>query len=344
MMKLVILLLIIYPFSFLLPGEAKTVYIPEDIAIEEDAVQVTKIRNVSELEIYRSFHIFFIDDFIYISDYVTPSIVKLSTRGELIARFGRKGQGPGESPTFREISKFQENIAILGRYKIIICNKDLQYLSEKRFSQLFTGFIFSTNNQFYFYNNPSYENHYFSVYTRDFKFIKKFGIKNPNFKEKKITPQNYSFSLDTIRCALYVPEENSIWISFKNRYDLRCYKNEKLVVDIETKKPFFASTEDVFSGVKVRLYTDYSRLIAKWENQLYHFFVKGEQLFCDIFDLSGNYRLLRRIKFPYIFSLAHTHGSTFYGLSAGGDQENINLYKIQINKKGGNNDNLKISR
>jgi hypothetical protein len=92
------------------------------------------------------------------------------------------------------------------------------------------------------------------------------------------------------------------------------------------------------------VYTDYSRCIAKQENQLYHFYVKSEQLFCDIFALPENYRLLRRIKFPYIFSIAHAHGSIFYGLSSDADHENVCLYKIQILQKGEKNANLKITR
>ena len=316
--------------SFLLRGEAKTIYIPENIAIEENAIQVTPIRNLSEAEIYHTFSIDVIAGFIFITDYRTPCIIKLSPQGEIMARFGGKGQGPGESPKFHGVSGFKENIAVLGRNKVIICSRDLKYLSEKRLEQFFIGFIVSTDNQVYFYNNPSYENYYFSVYNQDFKFVKKFGIKNPDFKEKKITMQNYKPSMDTIRCVHYVPEENGIWVSFRDRYDLRCYKNERVVVDIKTKKPFFASKDEVFSGEKITAYTDHSDLITKQDNQLYHFYVKNEQLFCDVFDLNGSYRLLRRIKFPYRYRLAHSHESIFYGLRVDKDTGDIYLNKLKI--------------
>lgn len=349
-MRIVMLFIIIYSFlsSFLVQGAAKTIYIPENIEVEENAVQTTTIRNLSELGLYRVSPIAIIDDFIYITDMRAPRVVKLSSRGEFIARFGRKGQGPGESKSFWGISRFKENIAVTGKFKVIICSKDLKYLREKRLKKSFTDLILSTEHNIYFYNNPSYDNYYFSVYSQDFNFLKKFGIKNPNAKDKEITNQRYRYSNDRVSKTLYVPEENGIWVSFRDRYNLRYYKDEKVVVVIKTNKPFFSSREETFSGVNVKVYTDYSILIARNANQLYYFYIKGKQLFCDIFDLSENYHLFRRIKFPFLYKrMSHSNSNIFYGLRNDTGKENVFLDKIQINltgSKSNESDDFKITR
>jgi hypothetical protein len=130
---------------------------------------------------------------------------------------------------------------------------------------------------------------------------------------------------------LYVPEENGIWVSFRNRYDLRYYKDEKVVVDIKSKKQMFAANEDERMGIKMKMYADHSILIAKHENRLYYCYTQGDNIICDVFNLSGNYRLHRRLKFPFFYrSLAHAHGFIFYGLRYDEDKENVFLDKIKI--------------
>jgi hypothetical protein len=134
-----------------------------------------------------------------------------------------------------------------------------------------------------------------------------------------------------------VPEENGVWVSFQNRYDIRYYKNEKTVVDIKSKIQVFSSTEEEFNGKKFRAYkTDYPVLIEKYKSRCYYCFRKGGNLFCDVFDLSDNYRLLRRIQFPFGYKeLVLFNESVFYGLRYDEDEENVLLDKIQINLKGG---------
>ena len=270
-MKILIFLISFYTVFplYLLPGEAKIVYIPDKINVEDDSVQATIIVNMSEIEIYKCYPIYIIDDFIYIADMSNHRVVKLSYQGKVISQFGRKGQGPGESSRFIGLSKFKENIAVIGKYKVIICNKDLKFLREIRLKERFHDLILSTNNKIYFYNNPSYFNYYFTVYTEDFKYLKRFGIKDPKAKKKEIDFRHYTYSWDIIRGTLYVPGENGIWISFRNRYDIRYYKDEKVVVDIKSKKQMFAANEEEFMGIKTKMYTDRSILIAKHENQLY---------------------------------------------------------------------------
>ena len=252
----------------------------------------------------------------------------------MAARYGKKGEGPGELMGLAEISRFGDNIAIINKFKVIICDKDLKFLRECKLKQYFHNLILTTDNKIYFYNNPSYSNYYFTVYTKDFNYFKKFGIKKPGTKETndgKFNYRNYRYSWDKVGNVLYVPEENGIWVSFRDRNDLRYYKNEKTVVDIKPKVQMFSSKEDFFSGVKVNSYTDYSHHIAKHENQLYHFYVIKDTLFCDVLDLSANYRLIRRLKSPSLYyPIAHAKDGVFYGFRYDESVESRILDKIQI--------------
>jgi hypothetical protein len=323
----------------LLSGNTRVIYIPEDILIEENAQHVTTIRNLSDFEIYRPGPIVIFDGFIYITQPKYQSIVKISLQGFIKGRFGKKGEGPREMVGLSGISRFNDNIAISGRNKVIICTRDLQYIREIKLKQRFHNLLLATNKKIYFYNNPSFSNYYFTVYTKDFKYFKKFAIKKPGAKdldERQVNYRNYKYSSDYIRAILYVPENNGIWISIRNRYELRYYINERAVVKIKSKVQLYTAVDDIFSGVKIKTFKDYPLAIGKNGNQLYHCFKWGEGFFCDVFDLSDNYRLIRRLKLPHQYwRIVHSKGLVFYGLRYDEDHENVFLDKIKIQEKGG---------
>jgi len=319
----------------LLQGETKIVYIPDKINIEANAAHATTIRNVSEIGIYRTNNIYFIDDFIYISDFLTPQVIKLSLQGKVVGRFGRKGEGPGESKNFLEVCKFKENLAVIGYRKLIICNKELQFQKEIRLKHFYTGLFLTVDNKVFFYNTQPNSDYYFSVYTDDFEFLDNFGLKNINPKKNK-TGNNKFYSLwDRVQNTLYLPQKNGFWVSFRDRYGLRFYKDKTLVVDIKAKKPVFTSTEQEMMGKKFTFSaTDWPRLIAEQQNQLYYFFKKGGSLFCDVFDLSDNYRFLHRLKVPFVYrNLTHVNDYIFYGLRYDENKENVFLDKIKIKRR-----------
>ncbi|NIM12411.1 MAG: hypothetical protein GTO45_09880 [Candidatus Aminicenantes bacterium] len=137
---------------------------------------------------------------------------------------------------------------------------------------------------------------------------------------------------DYISNTLYIPEENGIWVSFRNRYDLRYYKDEKLLVEIKAKKFFFSGEEQERMGRKFMYYKDRSVLLAKLKDELLYFYKKDNQFFCDVFNLSNNYQLKRRIKFPVRWypRLAHHKGYTFYGLRFDNEREHVLLERIKI--------------
>jgi hypothetical protein len=76
---------------------------------------------------------------------------------------------------------------------------------------------------------------------------------------------------------------------------------------------------------------DYSLLIAKHKNQLYYCYKLGDNRFCDVFNLSENFRLHRRLKFPYRYKqLVLSKGLIFYGLRYEPESKDVLLDKIQI--------------
>jgi len=337
-MKISIVMIMIFAVwsLALLPGETKVVYIPDKINIEANAAHATTIRNMSEIGIYRPSDIIdFIDDFIYISDIVTPQVIKLSLQGKVVGRFGRKGEGPGESKNFLGVNKFKENLAVIGWYKLIICNKELQFQKEIRLKHPYFGLFLTVDNRVYFYNTPSYSDYYFSVYTDDFKFLKNFGLKNINPKKNKTGNNKFYYSQDRIQNTLYLPQKNGFWVSFRDRYGLRFYKDETTVVDIKAKKPVFTITEQEMMGIKfMGSEKDWPILIAEQQNQLYNFFKKDGSLFCDVFDVSDNYRFLHRLKVPFFYRrLTHVNDYIFYGLRYDENQENVLLDKIKTKKR-----------
>ena len=314
--------------------EAKTVVISEIPKIEEGVVLTKTIRNLSEIDFFWPGPITIIHGNIYLMDVDLQRVIKLSLNGLVTGRFGRKGQGPKELLGLSGVSQFGDDIAITGSNKVIICSKELQFIKEVKLKKRFHNLILGANSKIYFYNNYSWSNYYFTKYTKHFKRLGKFAVKKPGAKEiddSRINFNNYKHSWDCVRRVLYVPKENGIWVSFKNRYDLRYYRNEKVAVEIKAKSKSFSKSDDVFSGVKVKAYSDYSLAIGKDGNLLYYCTKQDDGFYCDVFDLSDKYRLKRRIKFPHSYSrMAYSHGATFYGLRYSADEEDILLDKIQI--------------
>lgn len=318
---------------FPLTIDAKTVFVPDNIKVEKNAYKVTQIRKMSELEIYSLYKMLIIDDSIYILSLKAHKVYRLTFQGKVIASFGKKGQGPMETLSLYGISRFGDHIAVIGKYKVIICTKDLKYVKEAKLKRIFHDLILSNDNKIYFYSTPSYSNFYFHVYSKDFKYLKKFGIKKPGAKEidgRKINFSNYKYSFDRVWLSYFDAERNGIWVAFRDRYDLRYYQNEKTLVDIKARKQEFSTADGEFSGVKVKNYTDFPIYIVRNAGQLYYFYKKGEDVYCDIFDIPDNYNLKRRLRLPYYYRIGHTADSSFYGFRYDEEIDDKILDKIVI--------------
>ncbi|MCP5045901.1 MAG: hypothetical protein GY940_01920, partial [bacterium] len=332
------LLIVVFVVFQALPaaGEGKTVYINDNIKVEKDAFKITTIRNLTEAEYYYPYSIDIIHGSVYLIDKKPRKVIKLSLQGYVMGRFGMRGEGPGDFIRIFGVSKLGDNIAIIGQRKVVICTKELEYIKEFKVEQRFDNLFLSTGNKIYAYNNPSFSNLYFSVYRRDFKFLRKFGIKKPGAKDwqaKEINFRNYKHSFDTLRHVVYVPGENGIWVSFRDRYDLRYYRNEKTMVNVKSKVIRYPTMDDTFSGVALKVPMGFSLVLGKDGNRLYYCYKlsRDSDFYCDIFDLSDNYRLVRRLTFPLKYwQLAYYSGSTLYGMRFDKEMENVLLDKIEI--------------
>lgn len=137
-------------------------------------------------------------------------------------------------------------------------------------------------------------------------------------------------NFDNIRTTLYLPQEKGIWCSFRNRYDLRYYKNEKLTIEIKERQDFFKGTEEVMMDKKFYLYMDRAVHLSIDKNFLIYFFVKDETSYCDIFDLT-KLKLNKRIRSTqkYYF-IAQFRGNVFYSMRFDADKENVYLVKLEV--------------
>jgi hypothetical protein len=320
----------LYPV-LLLSGNTKVVFLPDEIKVEVDSIREIVLQNMSDQEIYKCAPIYIIDDFIYMTKRKPDEVIKLSLNGEIIHRMGKTGQGPGEFQGIWGVSRFKENIAISSAYKVVICTQDLNILKEIRLKKWFNGLILTKKNRIYLYENEYFDDYHFSVYSEDFKYLRKFARKRDK-PAKRSGP--YKYSWDKIRETFYVPEDNGLWVSFRNRYDLWYYIDKKKVIEIKSKTTIFKAVEREYMGEKIKSYNDLSLLIAKHKDRLFYFYKVGDVLFCDIFNLSDNCKLLRRIQFPVRFnSLTHHKDHTFYGLRYDSDKENVLLSRIEIQNK-----------
>ncbi|MCP4213829.1 MAG: hypothetical protein GY765_04190, partial [bacterium] len=230
------------------------------------------------------------------------------------------------------VSSYNDEIAITGRTKLIFVSGKLKYIREIKLKERFEQFVVTRKREIYRYNAYYHENYYFSVCNMNFKFLRAAGVITPGAKPKKKKLNDFSLSWNLINNALYIPKDNSIWVTYMNRYDLRCYRDGKAIVDIKSRSKLFSTADARFSGVSVKRYTDRSVAIGRNGNKLYNCIRLGKDMYCDIFDLSGGCRLVSRLKFPWRYRrLAFHKDSTFYGIRFD-DEENPLLDKIQLMK------------
>jgi hypothetical protein len=328
MKKLIILILaVILGVKVLFPFGVKIITLPGDIKAEENVFKENFIRNLSELEIYKYFLLDVIDDAVYISNSNPLEIVKLSLQGKLMGRVGKKGEGPGEFVSIYGIGKFNGNIAVLDfrRRVLSLYTTELKYIREMRLKKSHMGFLLDKKNNFVFFGSRDGD-FYFDKYSKDMVHIGSFGHSAFSKSERK---KGQIF--DDVRCALYVPEDNGIWASFKNRYDIRYYENQKLAVEIKAEKGFFKTTEEKHGG-RIVVFCKNSRALclAKYGNRLFYFFRNNGITFCDIFDLMSC-KLLRRIALKRHYKkVSHFKDNIFYSLCRDDSEEDVQLFKLEF--------------
>jgi hypothetical protein len=322
-----LLILFIAPVKFILG--VKTVVLPDNIRVEENIFKETFIRNLSEVEIYRYFSLSVIKDKIYIANSKPREIVMLSLQGKLLGRAGKEGQGPGEFSSIGIVSELDGNIAILdyGREVLTFYTRALKYIKEIRLKKYHMCFLVDRGNNYICFGSGE-RDFYFDKYSKNMTYIESFGPSVSSARDRKKKKL-----FDDVRCALYIPEDNGIWASFKNRYDIRYYKNQELAVEIKAEKGFFKTEEEYVAGAgRTVVWCKESRALclAKNNGKLFYFFRNNGVSFCDIFD-SNSYRLLRRIAMKnFLRQVSHYKENIFYSLSMDESEEDLYLLKLEF--------------
>jgi hypothetical protein len=305
----------------------KIVHIPDDVKIEKDATRELFVKNLSEEEIYRPYRFFIIGDFIYMQRDKPVGILKIDLKGKIVCQAGRRGQGPGELSNYFSFAEYKGNIAVLDskNQKVVIFNRKLDFLEEFRLKLPFSLFSVDKHNRFFFHGTPG-SPYYFDVYSEDCRFLHRFGqtMTSPAEYKKRMT-------FDSVRISLHIPEEDGVWASFRNRYDLRYYKKMRLAVEIKARKDYFEVEKQLFGGREVFMPRDRVIHLARVKNFLYYIYRKDKQIYCDVFDIK-EYRLQRRIKFKrYYNQVTHCRDNIFYAMGYETDDESdLFLFKLEV--------------
>ncbi len=117
-------------------------------------------------------------DGIYLGSKQESTIAKFTMKGKPIKKYQHTGQGPGEFSGFFNIFLFKNNIAVFTGRKIIILDKDLNFIKEL------------TSPELSYFTNPFYSNNtFFGTAIKKDKWIIK--ILNDNLKVIDEIPVNH---------------------------------------------------------------------------------------------------------------------------------------------------------
>jgi hypothetical protein len=310
-----------------LSHQVKVVRIPAGVEIEKNVTREVTVRNLAEEEIFSPTSFNIIDGFIYMRRDKPIGIIKLDLQGNIICQSGKRGQGPGELILFINICKYKENIAVLDKrnQKVVVFTKQLEFLKEFKLKAPFLYFSVDDKNRFLFHSSPG-SAYYFEVYTEDGKFLNRFG-------NSMTTPSEYRkrMKFDSLRLSLPIAEEDGIWASFRDRYDLRYYKKMKLAAEIKNEKDFFKVDKQMIGGREIFMPADRALDLARMKNRFFYVYRKDKQIYCDIFDMK-EYQLLRRIKFKRNYNqVVHYQDNIFYAMGYETDDESdLFLFKLEV--------------
>jgi hypothetical protein len=323
MKKWIIVVFLFMVPQLIFPQTVKEVEIPKNIKIEESIIKETLIKNLFYEEVYQMGAIYIIDDYIYMTNYRPPEIMKINLEGEFIGKGGRMGQGPGEFQFCKDIRKLNDNIIFMAPYSVrmIIYNKDLKFIREFKVKKQYMGFFVNKRNELIMTTRATPGTlHYFEVISEDGKYLRSFG-------RRENQPTGETVSFDRATDCIYIPEEDSFWVAMANRYALQYYQNENLEVEIRANKEFFKWVDKEYGNASYKSYLDNSIYLAWSNNRLYHFFRKDEQIFCDIFN-TENYQLEKRMKIKNNYSgITHHRDNIFYTIYYD-ERGDMLLYKL----------------
>ncbi len=102
---------------------------------------------------------------LYVLDYKGCSLKKFSEEGRFLKSFGRRGEGPGEFLRPSTLYYFHKKLYIYdrGKHKIIVLDKDLNFLKELKISAHIMDF-FIANGKFYVSLMPVKNYYHFAIF------------------------------------------------------------------------------------------------------------------------------------------------------------------------------------
>jgi hypothetical protein len=315
-------------YQALISKDVKILHVPDNVKVIEDSSRISIVADLEKHEIFRPRAMYIVDNFIYLERYKPRQLAQLSLDGKSIKYVGRTGRGPGELSWIGGIQKFRTNIAVVDYKvnKLAFFNKSLEYINEKKVLKSFMYFQVNDKNQFILAES-GYGKYYFHLYTENLELLRSFGKRLSFIPGRKKRSNRF----DEVRHFIYIPEEEGIWASFKDRYDLRYYKNERLAIEIKGPEQFFEAEKREYFGREVLFPLDRSKGLAKIGNHLYYFYSKKRRVFCDIFDVEKMV-LLRRMKIKLrVGMITHYKDKIFYYMAyENDDKEKVLLYKIEF--------------
>jgi len=305
---------------------SKELIIPDNTQIKENFAIESVLCNLADSEIYRPIDIQVIDEFMIIGNIKSIEIVKLDLKGNVLARNGNKGRGPGEFRTCLSPRKAGDNIAFLDiGNKIVFYDMNLKFIKEIKLPKISRYFLLLENKYFIFSENARI-GFYLSRYASDGKLVEKFGK-----KERKFDPRDeHSFS-DRARSLSFDKVRNLIWCDNLRKYELRSFYNGEQNNLVRPEKELFKEfmNKDEDSGEQFADIDSRSIRLISVKDKLYYFFNKKEIGYVDVFDLK-KLSHLKRIKLKNLYVLiTHIIEDDFFGISYDEEGDPL-LYKIEI--------------
>ena len=306
---------------------SKELIIPNNIQIKENTAIESVLCNLADSGIYEPLDFQIINDFLIIGNYKPIEIVKLNLSGKLLIRSNNKeGRGPGEFVFCLSPRKVETNIAFCDLpHKIIFYDFNLNFVKEIKLQKYTRDFLY-IDHKYLIFPERSLSNYYLSKYTLNGDLIKIFGK-----KLDKVNRKDELYYLNSPRLLAYDESRKAVWIDMYNKYELKSYYNEVLKDKINTESVFFEKYKAIDEDTRqkeTKLDTRGIKLVYSNDN-LFYFFRKKENAYCDVFDLRKIAHLKRyKLKNKYKL-ISHLRENVFYGILLDEEGDPL-LYKIEI--------------
>jgi len=285
------------------------------------------IKNMDDLGIYSFNHLVAINRKLYISCPDNNTIVALNEKGEILAKAGKQGEGPGEFGFMSGIVPYRDGVAVYDSdlSKIVFYTDMLEYRGEKKTERYFAveGMV---GNKYIFSNFKADINLYFTVCDSAFKEIKRFEPwHHKNKFPKGVLVYDFPRALLTI-------DANRFLAVFNLGYDVYLFDRYVSKKVVQEKDGYFKYTIDEVYGRKKISMQDVSLALVSCNKKIFYFYRKDKKLFIDTFDKDFNFLGRQQIILPMETKtiLAHMRDNLIYMLRRDEDSDSLLLYSFNL--------------